>query len=336
VLLLDNSRLDGNAPIACASSRKRCRRVGRPNASIQTPSASSTFRAPTGATLRVDGRARRITAAAAAAELPSLTPGRRQRNLGDALGSRVRKPPCIITLGEWRQSASCCSRMARANLRRCESQLRLKQKVEGPTAKPRQSRSNCFRHPGLGKITMTILLEVLNAQTAMGRLMGFINTPGGSDPRNVVAQNRRRTAMSPRSDVKSAGRIQFQARHVVIAQIGYAKHQLTKEQFPPIKTRWTPPKLPRRKPATRLLTRLRRIRRGEGSNRHRARCATKVSRHRRISRAGRGTFLTPGSAVALEQASPAHAPGHDGRVRFSEWLATSPFAGEVTTDQLLQ
>jgi Mg-chelatase subunit ChlD len=169
------------------------------------------------------------------------------------------------------------------------------------------------------------LLEVLT-RNGDGRY-GFINTPDEAGT-TFVAQIAGALHVAA-ADVKV--QVEFNPKRVVsYRQIGYAKHQLTKEQF---RDNTVDAAEIAAQEAGNALYTIETNPQGEGS------IATVRVRYKvpGTSEYREQAWDVPytGSAVALEQASPAMRLAATTSA-FSEWLATSPFAAEVTPDQLLR
>jgi Mg-chelatase subunit ChlD len=168
------------------------------------------------------------------------------------------------------------------------------------------------------------LLEVLSSN-GDGRY-GFINTPEAATT-EFAAQLAGALHVAA-EDVKV--QVEFNpARVISYRQIGYAKHQLTKEQFRDNTVAAAP--LAAREAGNALYT-VEINPQGEGPVatvrvRFRIPGTTDVSEHE---------WQVPfdGAAPALENSSPALRLAATAGA-FSEWLASSPYAQEVTTDQLL-
>ncbi len=168
------------------------------------------------------------------------------------------------------------------------------------------------------------LLEVLSSN-GDGRY-GFINTPEAATT-EFAAQLAGALHVAA-EDVKV--QVEFNPQRVISwRQIGYAKHQLTKEQFRDNTVAAAP--MAAREAGNALYT-VEINPQGEGPVatvrvRFRIPGTTDVSEHE---------WQVPfdGTAPALEQSSPALRIAATASA-FSEWLASSPFAQEVTTDQLL-
>jgi len=169
------------------------------------------------------------------------------------------------------------------------------------------------------------LLEVLT-RNGDGRY-GFINTPGEAGT-EFVAQIAGALHVAA-ADVKV--QVEFNPKRVTAyRQIGYAKHQLTKEQF---RDNTVDAAEIAAQEAGNALYTIETNPQGEGS------IATVRVRYKVPGTAEyrEQAWDVPytGSAVSLDQASPAMRLAATASA-FSEWLATSPFAEEVTTDQLLR
>jgi len=168
------------------------------------------------------------------------------------------------------------------------------------------------------------LLETLT-RNGDGRY-GFINTPEEVNT-EFVAQVAGALHVAA-SDVKV--QVEFNPERVTsYRQIGYAKHQLTKEQF---RDNTVDAAEIAAQEAGNALYTIETNPQGEGSV---------ATVHVRYKIPGTSNYREQawdvpytGSAVSLEQASPAMRLAATAGA-FSEWLATSPFAAEVTTDQLL-
>jgi Mg-chelatase subunit ChlD/type II secretory pathway pseudopilin PulG len=196
----------------------------------------------------------------------------------------------------------------------------LKQKVE--TQRKQGIALDCF---GIGwEGYNDDLLEVLSSN-GDGRY-GFINTPEAATT-EFAAQLAGALHVAA-EDVKV--QVEFNPRRVVsYRQIGYAKHQLTKEQFRDDTVAAAP--LAAREAGNALYT-VEVNPQGEGPVatvrvRFRIPGTTDVSEHE---------WQVPfdGTAPALEKSSLAMRLAATSGA-FSEWLESSPFAQEVTTDQLL-
>ncbi|HEX4263883.1 MAG TPA: von Willebrand factor type A domain-containing protein [Verrucomicrobiae bacterium] len=169
------------------------------------------------------------------------------------------------------------------------------------------------------------LLEVLT-RNGDGRY-GFINTPEEAG-KEFVAQIAGALHVAA-SDVKV--QVEFNPKRVVsYRQIGYAKHQLTKEQF---RDNTVDAAEIAAQEAGNALYTIETNPQGEGS------VATVRVRYKVPGtpdyREQAWDVPYTGSAVALEQGSPAMRLAATASA-FSEWLATSPFAAEVSPDQLLR
>jgi Mg-chelatase subunit ChlD len=169
------------------------------------------------------------------------------------------------------------------------------------------------------------LLEVLT-RNGDGRY-GFINTPEEAGT-TFVAQIAGALHVAA-ADVKV--QVEFNPKRVVsYRQIGYAKHQLTKEQF---RDNTVDAAEIAAQEAGNALYTIETNPQGEGS------IATVRVRYKvpGTSEFREQAWDVPytGSAVALEQASPAMRLAATASA-FSEWLSTSPFAAEVTPDELLR
>jgi Mg-chelatase subunit ChlD len=168
------------------------------------------------------------------------------------------------------------------------------------------------------------LLEQLS-RNGDGRY-GFVNTPeeAASEFVGQLAGALRVAA----SDVKM--QVEFNPRRVTAyRQIGYAKHQLTKEQFRDNKV--DAAEIGAAESGNALYV-IETNPNGEGP------IATVRARFRipQTSDYREHEWVVPfGSAVELEQANPALRLSTTASA-FSEWLASSPFAGDVTTDRLLR
>jgi autotransporter-associated beta strand protein len=168
------------------------------------------------------------------------------------------------------------------------------------------------------------LLEVLSSN-GDGRY-GFINTPQAATT-EFAAQLAGALHVAA-EDVKV--QVEFNPQRVIsYRQIGYAKHQLTKEQFRDNTVAAAP--LAAREAGNALYT-VEINPQGEGPVatvrvRFRIPGTTDVSEHE---------WQVPfdGTAPTLEKSSPAMRLAATASA-FSEWLASSPFAQEVTTDRLL-
>lgn len=206
-----------------------------------------------------------------------------------------------------------------ANLGNVEPKA-LKAKVEG------------FRKQGIALDCFGIGWEGLNddlleqlSRNGDGRY-GFVNTPeeAASEFVGQLAGALRVAA----SDVKM--QVEFNPRRVTAyRQIGYAKHQLTKEQFRDNKV--DAAEIGAAESGNALYV-IETNPNGEGP------IATVRARFRipQTSDYREHEWIVPfGSAVELGQANPALRLSA-GAAAFSEWLASSPFAGDVTTDRLLR
>jgi Mg-chelatase subunit ChlD len=168
------------------------------------------------------------------------------------------------------------------------------------------------------------LLEQLS-RNGDGRY-GFVNTPeeAASEFVGQLAGALRVAA----SDVKM--QVEFNPKRVTAwRQIGYAKHQLTKEQFRDNKV--DAAEIGAAESGNALYV-IETNPNGEGP------VATVRARFRvpQTSDYREHEWVVPfGSAVELQQAAPSLRLAASGSA-FSEWLAASPFAGEVSTDRLLQ
>jgi Mg-chelatase subunit ChlD len=168
------------------------------------------------------------------------------------------------------------------------------------------------------------LLEVLSSN-GDGRY-GFINTP--EEAKTEFAAQLAGALHVAAEDVKV--QVEFNPQRVISwRQIGYAKHQLTKEQFRDNTVAAAP--MAAREAANALYT-VEINPQGSGPVatvrvRFRVPGTTDVSEHE---------WQVPfnGTAPALENSSPAMRLAATAG-EFSEWLASSPFAQEVTPDQLL-
>jgi Mg-chelatase subunit ChlD len=268
------------------------------------------------ATLRVDGL-RGDQAPAAAAEIAKLTP-EGGTNLGDALDLAY-ETALHHYLANGDNRVVLLTDGA-ANLGDVNPDA-LKQKVE---AHRKQGVAlDCF---GIGwEDYNDDLLEVLT-RNGDGRY-GFINTPEAAST-EFVSQIAGALHVAA-SDVKV--QVEFNPKRVTsYRQIGYAKHQLTKEQFRDNAV--DAAEIAAQEAGNALYT-IETNPQGEGS------IATVRVRYK-VPATGEyreQAWDVPytGSAVALDQASPAMRLAATASA-FSEWLATSPFAEQVTTDQLLQ
>jgi secreted protein with Ig-like and vWFA domain len=169
------------------------------------------------------------------------------------------------------------------------------------------------------------LLEVLT-RNGDGRY-GFINSPEEANT-EFVAQIAGALHVAA-ADVKV--QVEFNPQRVTsYRQIGYAKHQLTKEQF---RDNTVDAAEIAAQEAGNALYTIEVNAEGSGS------IATVRVRYKVPGTAEyrEQAWDVPytGTAVALDQASPAMRLAATA-CAFSEWLATSPFAAEVSTDQLLQ
>jgi secreted protein with Ig-like and vWFA domain len=268
------------------------------------------------AQLRVDGVPGN-QAAAAAEEIAKLTP-EGGTNLGDALDLAY-ETALHHYLANGDNRVVLLTDGA-ANLGDVEPDA-LKQKVE---AHRKQGVAlDCF---GIGwEGYNDDLLEVLT-RNGDGRY-GFINTPEEAGT-EFVAQIAGALHVAA-SDVKV--QVEFNPKRVTsYRQIGYAKHQLTKEQF---RDNTVDAAEIAAQEAGNALYTIETNPQGEGS------IATVRVRYKVPGTAEyrEQAWDVPytGSAVLLEQASPAMRLAATA-CAFSEWLATSPFADEVTTDQLLR
>ncbi len=167
------------------------------------------------------------------------------------------------------------------------------------------------------------LLEQLS-RNGDGRY-GFVNTP--EEAATEFAGQLAGALQVAASDVKV--QVEFNPKRVTAyRQIGYAKHQLTKEQFRDNKVDAAEISASE---AGNALYIIETNPRGEGP------IATVRARFRipQTSDYREHEWTVPfGSAVELEQSSSALRLATSASA-FSEWLAGSPFAGEVTTDRLL-
>jgi Mg-chelatase subunit ChlD len=169
------------------------------------------------------------------------------------------------------------------------------------------------------------LLEVLT-RNGDGRY-GFINTPEEAGT-EFVAQIAGALHVAA-ADVKV--QVEFNPKRVVsYRQIGYAKHQLTKEQF---RDNTVDAAEIAAQEAGNALYTIEINPQGEGSI-GTVRVRYKVPGTSEYREQAWDVPYT-GSAVALDQASAAMRLAATASA-FSEWLATSPFAAEVTPDQLLR
>jgi hypothetical protein len=169
------------------------------------------------------------------------------------------------------------------------------------------------------------LLEVLT-HNGDGRY-GFINTPEEAST-GFAAQIAGALHVAA-SDVKV--QVEFNPKRVTLyRQIGYAKHQLTKEQFRDNTV--DAAEIAAQETGNALYT-IEVKGDGEGS------IATVRVRYKAPGTAEyrEQAWDVPytGGAVALDQASPAMRLAATASA-FSEWLSTSPFAAEVSPDQLLR
>jgi len=169
------------------------------------------------------------------------------------------------------------------------------------------------------------LLEVLT-RNGDGRY-GFINTPAEANT-EFVAQIAGALHVAA-SDVKV--QVEFNTNRVTsYRQIGYAKHQLTKEQF---RDNTVDAAEIAAQEAGNALYTIETDPSGSGS------IATVRVRYKVPGTAEyrEQAWDVPytGGAVAMDQASPAMRLASTA-CGFSEWLATSPFAAEVSTDELLR
>jgi len=169
------------------------------------------------------------------------------------------------------------------------------------------------------------LLEVLT-RNGDGRY-GFINSPEEAST-TFVSQIAGALHVAAQ-DVKV--QVEFNPKRVIsYRQIGYAKHQLTKEQF---RDNTVDAAEIAAQEAGNALYTIEINPQGEGS------VATVRVRYKvpGTSEYREQAWDVPytGGAVALEQASPAMRLAATASA-FSEWLATSPFADEVSTDALLK
>jgi Ca-activated chloride channel family protein len=255
-------------------------------------------------------------AGAAAAEIAKLTP-EGGTNLGDALELAyatalrhylVNGDNRVVLLTD-----------GAANLGDVNPEV-LKQKVE--THRQQGVALDCF---GIGwEGYNDDLLEVLT-RNGDGRY-GFINTPEEATT-EFVAQIAGALHVAA-SDVKV--QVEFNPKRVTsYRQIGYAKHQLTKEQF---RDNTVDAAEIAAQEAGNALYTTETDPQGEGS------IATVRVRYKVPGTAEyrEQAWDVPytGGAVALDQASPAMRLAATAGA-FSEWLATSPFAAEVSPDQLL-
>ena len=196
----------------------------------------------------------------------------------------------------------------------------LKQKVE--THRKQGIALDCF---GIGwEGYNDDLLEVLT-RDGDGRY-GFINTPEEAST-EFVSQIAGALHVAA-ADVKV--QVEFNPDRVIsYRQIGYAKHQLTKEQF---RDNTVAAGQIAAQEAGNALYTIEINPQGQGSI-GTVRVRYKVPDTGEIREQSWDVPYT-GSAVSLEQSSPAMRLAATASA-FSEWLATSPFAEEVTTDQLL-
>jgi secreted protein with Ig-like and vWFA domain len=281
--------------------------------------ASDTFSVVTfarTAQLRVDGIPGN-QAAAAAAEIAKLTP-EGGTNLGDALA-------LAYETARHHYLANGDNRVVlltdgAANLGEVQADT-LKQKV---VAQRQQGIAlDCF---GIGwEGYNDDLLEVLT-HNGDGRY-GFINTPEEAST-GFAAQIAGALHVAA-SDVKV--QVEFNPKRVTsYRQIGYAKHQLTKEQF---RDNTVDAAEIAAQEAGNALYTIEVKGDGEGS------IATVRVRYKVPGTAEyrEQAWDVPytGGAVALDQASPAMRLAATASA-FSEWLSTSPFAAEVSPDQLLR
>jgi Mg-chelatase subunit ChlD len=281
--------------------------------------ASDTFSVVTfarTAQLRVDGIPGN-QAAAAAAEIAKLTP-EGGTNLGDALA-------LAYETARHHYLANGDNRVVlltdgAANLGEVQADT-LKQKV---VAQRQQGIAlDCF---GIGwEGYNDDLLEVLT-HNGDGRY-GFINTPEEAST-GFAAQIAGALHVAA-SDVKV--QVEFNPKRVTsYRQIGYAKHQLTKEQF---RDNTVDAAEIAAQEAGNALYTIEVKADGEGS------IATVRVRYKVPGTAEyrEQAWDVPytGGAVALDQASPAMRLAATASA-FSEWLSTSPFAAEVSPDQLLR
>lgn len=268
------------------------------------------------ATLRVDG-VHGNQAATAAAEIAKLTP-EGGTNLGDALDLAY-ETALHHYLANGDNRVVLLTDGA-ANLGDVNPDA-LKQKVE---AHRKQGVAlDCF---GIGwEDYNDDLLEVLT-RNGDGRY-GFINKP--EEASTEFAGQIAGALHVAASDVKV--QVEFNPRRVTsYRQIGYAKHQLTKEQF---RDNTVDAAEIAAQEAGNALYTVETNPQGEGS------IATVRVRYKVPAtgeyREQAWDVAYTGSAVALDQASPAMRLATTASA-FSEWLATSPFAAEVSTDQLLR
>jgi Ca-activated chloride channel family protein len=268
------------------------------------------------AQLRVDGIPGN-QAAAAAEEIAKLTP-EGGTNLGDALelayATALRH---YLANGDNRVVLLTDGA---ANLGDVQPEV-LKQKVEAH--RQQGVALDCF---GIGWEGFNDdLLEVLT-RNGDGRY-GFINSPEEANT-EFVAQIAGALHVAA-SDVKV--QVEFNPKRVTsYRQIGYAKHQLTKEQF---RDNTVDAAEIAAQEAGNALYTAEINPQGEGS------IATVRVRYKVPGTAEyrEQAWDVPytGGAVALDQASPAMRLAATASA-FSEWLATSPFAAEVSTEQLLK
>jgi hypothetical protein len=168
------------------------------------------------------------------------------------------------------------------------------------------------------------LLEVLT-RNGNGRY-GFVNTP--AEASSEFAVQLAGALHVAASDVKV--QVEFNpARVTSYRQLGYAKHQLTKEQF---RDNTVAAAEIAAQEAGNAMYVVEVNPAGEGP------VATVRVRYRKPGTSDyyehEWTVPYTGNAVGLEQASPAMRLAGTAS-GFSEWLAGSPYAGEVTTDRLL-
>jgi Mg-chelatase subunit ChlD len=169
------------------------------------------------------------------------------------------------------------------------------------------------------------LLEVL-ARHGDGRY-GFLNSP--AEAASGFAASLAGALRVAASDVKV--QVEFNPRRVTAwRQIGYAKHQLTKEQFRDNTV--DAAELAAQEAGNALYT-VEVNPRGEGPLAT-VRARFKVPGTTEYREYAWEVPFT-GNAVSAEQASPAMRLAATASA-FSEWLASSPFAGEVTSDRLLE
>jgi secreted protein with Ig-like and vWFA domain len=169
------------------------------------------------------------------------------------------------------------------------------------------------------------LLETL-ARNSDGRY-GFINTP--EEAATEFAAQLAGALQVAASDVKV--QVEFNPNRVTAyRQIGYAKHQLTKEQFRDNTV--DAAELGAAESGNALYV-VQTTAKGEGPLaivrvRYKVPGTADYREHE---------WAVPctGNAVALEQASPAMRLAASA-ASFAEWLAASPYAGEITTDALLR